>query len=86
LAGVLTPSPSSTVPQDTTNTIIEIIEYLEYLLKTVDGRYINKYMSRVSKRLKTFVCNIPMKEAQTYSDRSKFRISENIRENSLSSD
>lgn len=86
LAGVLTPSPSSTIPQDTTYTIIEIIEYLEYLLKTIDGRYISKYMSRVSKRLKNFVSNIPMKEAQAYSDRSKQIIAKNIADNALSSD
>jgi len=43
-------------------------------------------MSRVSKRLKTFVSNIPLKEAQAYSDRSKQIIAKNIADNALSSD
>ena len=42
-----------------TFTILEIIEMLEYLLKTIDGRYINKYMMSVSKRLRGFVANTP---------------------------
>lgn len=32
---------------------------LEYLLKTIDGRYINRYMNEVSERLKTYLTNAP---------------------------
>ena len=31
----------------------------EYLQKTIDGRYINKYLETVSKHLKKIVANIP---------------------------
>ena len=45
---------------------------LEYLLKTIDGRYINKYASRVSKRLRNFVMNAPFRVFNLYNERSKF--------------
>lgn len=51
--------------------IIEVIEMLEYLLKTIDGRYINKYMTRVSRRLKSFLGNSPFKVINQYMEYSK---------------
>ncbi len=66
--------------------ILEIIEYLEYLLKTIDGRYINKYMSKVSKRMRTFVNNIPLDFANKYSELSKAKTVKNIADNNLPSD
>lgn len=66
--------------------ILEIIEYLEYLLKTIDGRYINKYMSKVSKRMRTFVNNIPLDFANKYMEISKAKTQKNIADNNLSGD
>lgn len=34
---------------------------LEYLLKTIDGRFVNKYITRVSKKLRSFMSNVPYK-------------------------
>jgi hypothetical protein len=31
---------------------------IEYLQKTIDGRYINKYLAKVSKQLKKNVANV----------------------------
>ncbi len=44
---------------------------LEYLLKTIDGRYINKYMARVNKRMKTFMSTAPFRAINFYADYSK---------------
>ena len=65
---------------------MEIIEYLEYLLKTIDGRYINKYMSKVSKRMRTFVNNIPLGFANKYMETSKAKTAKNVADNNLSGD
>jgi hypothetical protein len=46
--------------------LLEIIEMLEYLLKTIDGRSINKYMSKVSKRLKGFASGTPLEAVNSY--------------------
>lgn len=56
---------------DITFNIIEIIEMLEYLLKTIDGRYINKYISKVSKRMRSFIVSAPFKVANKYTEQSK---------------
>ncbi len=34
---------------------------IEYLMKTIDGRYINKYMARVSKLIRDAVAEAPLK-------------------------
>lgn len=43
-------------------------------------------MSKVSKRLRSFVSNIPYDEAYKYSEDSKKKIAKNINDNELSSD
>lgn len=40
------------------HTLLEIIEMDEYLQKTIDGRYINKYLEKVSIKLKKNVANV----------------------------
>jgi hypothetical protein len=59
---------------------------LEYLLKTIDGRYINKYMTRVSKRLRSFLGNSPFRVINLFMDSSKRDTLRNIEENKISSD
>lgn len=59
---------------------------LEYLMKTVDGRNINKYMSKVSKRLRFFIMNAPYRVVNLYTERSKSQTNKNIEENKISSD
>lgn len=55
-------------------------------MKTIDGRYINKYIARVSKKLRDFVANIPFKIAEKYMDASKQATIENINKYSITSD
>jgi hypothetical protein len=38
----------------------------EYLQKTIDGRYINKYLADISKELKKNVANIPLAIVEKY--------------------
>jgi hypothetical protein len=53
------------------HTIIEIIEMDEYLQKTIDGRYINKYLETVSKHLKKIVANINISIVDKFNEMSK---------------
>lgn len=59
---------------------------LEYLLKTIDGRYINKYMTKVSKRMKLFMSTAPFRVINFYTENSKKDTNRNIEENKISSD
>ena len=59
---------------------------IEHLLKTMDGRYINKYMDKVKDNLKEIICEIPFKIAETYFEKLKNDIYSNISEKNLSSD
>lgn len=59
---------------------------LEYLLKTIDGRYINKYMTKVSKILRGFMSNVPFRIINLYNETSKRETNRNIDENKISSD
>lgn len=51
---------------------------LEYLLKTIDGRYINKYMTKVSKILRGFMSNVPFRIINIYNETSKRETNRNI--------
>lgn len=51
---------------------------LEYLLKTIDGRYINKYMTRVSKRMKLFMSTAPFRVINFFTENSKKETNKNI--------
>jgi hypothetical protein len=62
------------------------MEMLEYLLKTIDGRYINKYMTRVSKRLRTCMSSAPYRVINLYTETSKQLTNNNIESNKISSD
>lgn len=52
---------ASELGQETSDTekhyfkLIAVMEMLEYLMKTIDGRYINKYMAKVSKLIRDAV-------------------------------
>jgi hypothetical protein len=37
------------------------MEMLEYLMKTIDGRYINKYLAKASKLIRDAVAEAPLK-------------------------
>jgi hypothetical protein len=58
----------------------------EYLQKTIDGRYINKYLALTSKLLKTTVANTPLKVVESFNEESKKQINQNMKENSFGGD
>lgn len=51
--------------------LLEIIEMIEYLQKTIDGRYINKYLAKVSRQLKKNVANVHITIVDKFNELSK---------------
>jgi len=43
----------------------------EYLQKTIDGRYINKYLEIVSRKLKKNVANVHLSIVEKFQEKSK---------------
>ena len=43
----------------------------EYLQKTIDGRYINKYLEKVSRQLKKNVANVHVSIVEKFQEKSK---------------
>ncbi len=58
----------------------------EYLQKTIDGRFINRYLAKVSKILKTTVSNIPLKMVESFNEESKKQMNQNMKENNFGGD
>lgn len=49
-------------------------------MKTIDGRYINKYLAKVSRILKAIVANTPFEGVERYMEISKNETTKNINE------
>lgn len=66
--------------------ILFIIEMLEHLMKTISGRYINKYLLNTSKLLKKIMAECPLDIVINYIEQKKKLISHNIAKYKVSSD
>jgi hypothetical protein len=59
---------------------------IEYLQKTIDGRYINKYLAKVSRQLKKNVANVHITIVDKFNELSKKEMNENLKENNFGGD
>ena len=57
--------------EETYYQLIFIMEMLEYLMKTIDGRSINKYLEKVSKHIKGIISDAPLKTVERYIEHEK---------------
>lgn len=51
---------------------------IEHLMKSIHGRYINKYLARVGKQIRRVVSEIPLKLIEKYIEEQKKLISDNM--------
>lgn len=54
--------------------------------KTIDGRYVNKYLAKVSKHLKKNVTNVHISIVDKFNELSKKEMNENLKENNFGGD
>ena len=66
--------------------LIFIMEMIEYLMKTIDGRSINKYLERVGKLIKTVISEAPLKIVEKYIEYEKKQQNENMAKHEFSSE
>ena len=58
--------------------LIFITEMIEYLMKTIDGRSINRYLERVGEQVKKIISDAPLKLVEKYIEDEKSLITQNI--------
>jgi phage terminase Nu1 subunit (DNA packaging protein) len=52
-------------------------------MKTINGRYINRYLAKVGKHIRRIVSEIPLKIVDKYMEQEKREIQENVAKNNL---
>lgn len=58
----------------------------QYLQKTIDGRYINQYLAKVSNHLKKIVANVQISIVDKFNELSKKEMNDNMKEGSFGGD
>lgn len=55
-------------------------------MKTIDGRYINKYMAKVAKFIREAVAEAPLEIVKSYTEIQKNKMVENMKQYSFNAD